>query len=668
MISEFLDLILTWIAAHPGWMGLAIFLTALGESLAIVGMLVPGALMMFGFGALITLGHLEFWTACGWAVAGAIAGDGISFWLGRTCHQRLRRLWPFYKHPEMLARGEAFFKRHGGKSVLFGRFFGPVRAVIPAVAGMLDMPIGRYMAANIGSAVLWAPAYLLPGMVFAASLELASQVAWRLVVLILLVVGLLWFTAWLVRRLFRLLQPRVHGWLKRFSAWSRERRWLGPVSASLLDPAQGELRGLVTIAVLLLCIAILATLLLSATGQNLPTTLDHGLHRFLQELRTPWADNLMVFITELGDYQVKLALAAAVFAWLCWQQARSAAIHWLLVLGFGMVTSLVLQVLFQIQRPVEAYPVAAYQDISVYSFPSNHAAMSTILLGFLAVLIARETAPSRRWLPYMVAALGFMTIAFSRLYLGVHWLSDVLVGMSQGLVWVILIGMAYNYRPARPLKRNGLLAVSLTAFIVAGLLHTSRHHAEDLYHYRARPTIQTIAQEDWWQHNWRRLPTHRIDFRGKSRQALVLQWAAPREELEWRLRAAGWQPAPPLALKNSLMLLNPQAQLINLPVLPRVHDGQHDDLILTRPGDAPDTRWVLRFWDAEVRLQDSKTPIWLGSLTLQRLEQPMPLFTIARDVPTRQPPRELLAAALQGLRSQAVITPDFPGGITLVVN
>ncbi len=82
-------------------------------------------------GALIGLGHLEFWSAYWWSTWGAIVGDAISFWIGRVFHQSIRRVWPFAKHPEMLARSEEFFRKHGGKGVLFGRFFGPCAAPFP---------------------------------------------------------------------------------------------------------------------------------------------------------------------------------------------------------------------------------------------------------------------------------------------------------------------------------------------------------------------------------------------------------------------------------------------------------------------------------------------------------------------------------------------------------
>jgi undecaprenyl-diphosphatase len=648
MSTELLDNTLTWIAANPGWMGLIVFLTALSESLAILGMIVPGALMMFGFGALIALGHMEFWTACAWAVAGAIAGDGLSFWLGRAFHQRLRQLWPFSRHPETLARSEAFFERHGGKSVLFGRFFGPVRAVIPAVAGMLDMPTGRFFLVNICSALLWAPAYLLPGMAFGASLHLASRVAWRLVVLMLVLVILLWLTVRLVRGLFKLLHPHVNDWLQMFAHWSRGRPLIGSISASLLDPEQGEWRGLCILAVLLVGGGLLLGALFYAGGHHVPTAVDQSLYHFLRDLRTPWADDLMVFVTELADYQVILPFTLTLFLWLYWRRNTSAALHWLAAVGFGLAIVTLFKWIFQISRPVDI------QGIADLSFPSNHATISTLLFGFIAVLVARETTPAQRWLVYLGAALLIIPIAFSRLYLGVHWLTDTVGGLSLGLVWVTLLGLAYNRHPAPPLSRAGLLLVSLVALTVFGSLHSALDHQRDLHRYRPRVTSQTLDQAEWWENGWRRLPAYRIDFRGQHKQRLTLQWASPRQALARRLSEAGWEPAPSLGMETALMWLNPAAQLSELPVLPRVHDGRHENITLVHSGDTPDTRWVLRFWDMGFRLRPGEIPLWLGNLDFQGLERRMNYLTLTRPLPASSTPRRLLEPALRGLSTRTV--------------
>ena len=204
-----LEPLLQWIQAHPAWSGLVVFLTALAESLALVGIVFPGAMMMFGFGALVAAGAMALWPTLAYAIVGAIAGDGLSYWLGRHYQEQLSGLWPFSRYPDLLEKGKAFFKRHGGKSIIFGRFVGPVRPVIPVVAGMLLMPASRFIAVNVISALAWGPAYLLPGVIFGASLGLAAEVASRLVIVIALFVGVLWLIFTLVHRLIRLLPLRT---------------------------------------------------------------------------------------------------------------------------------------------------------------------------------------------------------------------------------------------------------------------------------------------------------------------------------------------------------------------------------------------------------------------------------------------------------------------------
>ena len=664
MQSEFVTTLFAWVAAHPGWMDAVIFVSAAAESLTIVGVIVPGALIMFGLGALIGLGHLDFWSAYWWSALGAVVGDAISFWIGRVFHQGVRRVWPFTKHPEMITRSEEFFRKHGGKGVLFGRFFGPVRGTIPTVAGMMDMTWRHFMIANVVSAILWSPAYLIPGMAFGASLDIASRVAGRLVVLILIVAVVLWGTTWLVKHLGRLFQAHAADWSQRFYHWSQGRRFIGPISASLLDPTRGELRGLATLAVLLLGSVVLVSLSLNAAGQRLPSGLDQSLYHFFQELRTPWADALMVFTAELGDYQVVLPFSLIVFGWLLWQRRPVAAWHWLAALGFGMTTNLLFKWLLPVSDPTDVL-----RQVQNYSFPSSHATFNTLVFGFLAVLLARSIPQARRWIVYLAAAFMIVPVAFARLYLGIHWLTDTLAGLCLGLIWVTVLGLAYNsHAAAVPVNWRALLASSAIALLVADLVHAGFNYRADLQRYQPQPAIRTLAQEQWLRDGWRQLPQQRLDFRGNRRQDFVLQWAGMAKDLEKRLREAGWESAPPPNLRSVLLCLSPQVELRELPVLPQIHDGSDDDLTMVRYADGANTRWLLRFWDISARLKEGGIPIWVGSVSLQKLEPQIGLFTFAVDDPQTRAPADLLAPAWRGLRTQVVKGANPNERITLIAD
>lgn len=204
---EYLSGLLDWIGAHAAWAGPVVFLVALTESLALVGLVVPGALLMFGVGALIGSGRLDYWPVMLAAVAGAIIGDLLSYLLGRWLGPRLPQFTPFRQRPGLLERGIAFFRRHGAMSIVLGRFVGPLRPVIPTIAGMLGMPAGQFLFTNVLSAIVWAPAYLLPGQVLAASANLAAAVTGRLLLLGLAAVALGWLLVFGLRRLIGWLGP-----------------------------------------------------------------------------------------------------------------------------------------------------------------------------------------------------------------------------------------------------------------------------------------------------------------------------------------------------------------------------------------------------------------------------------------------------------------------------
>ncbi len=196
-----IDQMLAFITSHMAFAYVTVFLVAFSESLVLVGLIVPGTVLMFGIGAIISTGTLELEHVLVLAAAGAIAGDGISYWLGRYYRDRLKQVWPFSRYQDLFAKGEVFFRRHGGKSILTGRFIGPVRPVIPVVAGALGMSPLNFAIVNIVSGIGWAFVYVLPGVVFGKSMAVAGAVAVRLCISVFIFVTAVWGLAWLVRRI-----------------------------------------------------------------------------------------------------------------------------------------------------------------------------------------------------------------------------------------------------------------------------------------------------------------------------------------------------------------------------------------------------------------------------------------------------------------------------------
>lgn len=192
-----------WLMANPHWAGVVMFALAAAESLAGVGILVPGITAFFAIGSLIGVDVLNFWSMLICAIAGAIVGDNLSFWLGKHYRDRLWRVWPLSRYPELPVQGQQFFAKHGGKSVIFGRFVGPIRAIVPAVAGMSNMSSTRFFAVNVFSAILWAPLVLIPGMLFGEAIADAKAYLFEMLLFVLVFFGLLNLWMWGCKRWYQ---------------------------------------------------------------------------------------------------------------------------------------------------------------------------------------------------------------------------------------------------------------------------------------------------------------------------------------------------------------------------------------------------------------------------------------------------------------------------------
>src|SRR4029077_19266821 len=135
---------LEFIKTHAEWAAVVMFITAFGESFAFLSLLFPGTTLLIAAGAPMAGGNFPYTPVLAGAVLGATLGDSVSYWIGRRYGGGIARIWPFTRNPELLPNGIRVFERHGGARVAIGRFFGPVRAVIPLAAGIMRMPRARF--------------------------------------------------------------------------------------------------------------------------------------------------------------------------------------------------------------------------------------------------------------------------------------------------------------------------------------------------------------------------------------------------------------------------------------------------------------------------------------------------------------------------------------------
>jgi membrane protein DedA with SNARE-associated domain len=164
-MEQFTTDVLTFIRTHPEMAAMVIGFTAFAESFAFVSFFFPGFAILVAAGAMVQAGLIDPVAAASAGAVGALGGDMISYAIGRKASDGLRRWRLFANHPEAFDRGENFFRRYGLASVFFGRFFGPLRAFVPLVAGTCRMRFSAFVAISALSAAIWAPALLFSGYV-----------------------------------------------------------------------------------------------------------------------------------------------------------------------------------------------------------------------------------------------------------------------------------------------------------------------------------------------------------------------------------------------------------------------------------------------------------------------------------------------------------------------
>ncbi len=400
-----LHILTQWLSEHKDWLAFTIGFIACAESLALIGLLVPGVVILSIAASLAGTGALNLWTMLFSGFIGAVLGDGISFLLGRIFRDHIPQWWPFRSHPQWLDHGHAFFERHGGISIAIGRFIGPIRPVIPMVAGMLDMPSRYFLIINILSSLLWAPVYLLPGYLIGASLHSSdyAPLDWLILnaILALVSVSLMYLIA-----------------VGRDKIEARKLYWGGFIGC------------------LLLTVGISAAL-------PLWQPLDTLVFEHVQTLQTPVLTDIFTAITRIGDAQPMLILALLLALFITLDQLRSAEgfslknPKALISTGLFVVLAIALERTTALMKTLFALPRPPLTTEPSFAYPSGHSSFTIFIGLWLGWYFARFVP--ERW-RYWLWSLGLMlalAMAESRLYLFKHWLSDVAGGLALGATFFI---------------------------------------------------------------------------------------------------------------------------------------------------------------------------------------------------------------------------------------
>jgi len=618
-MEHYLKSLVLWTYYHPHWAGVVVFLIALGESIPVIGTIVPGSVVMTAIGALIGAGILPAKLTIALASLGAFVGDGLGYTAGYVLKSGISKIWPFSTHPSWLMAGRAFFDRHGKKSVFIARFIGPVRAFMPITAGALHMPPRQFFPTDCLSAICWAILYMLPGILMGAfSLDLPPDLALHFIWVLLMTLVIILLAYWLLRFIAYHVSDILTNMLNHiWQQWTQQKkhRLLTYLLRHHHKNTQHGQLGLFFCLSISVILFIVLSIQIALSHSNLE--MNHVVYHLFRSLRNLPSDILMVIISWLGDKKVLLIPLATGGLWLLYQRCYRACLHWFLLFFF---TGLVLYV-FKTFLP-SPRPTGLAVSLSHLSFPSGHVTFSTAMYGFVAYLAASRWPINARWQSYTTAIVIVLAIMLSRVYLGAHWLTDIVGGTLLGISLLLITIIAYEHQTPQRIRPMGFLLSLILGLMLAVGWHVKHELMEKVAAYQPVWSKQTITLEDWWSHNGNVYPMYQVNRFGQPVKALNIQWAGDIAHITKTLEDNGWHKPVPFNWVTGI--LHPElSHKYALHVKTALFQDREPVIVLIKPISSHQTL-LLRLWQTHIQFTHSTQLLWAGTLTIHT-DTPHPL-------------------------------------------
>ncbi len=403
-----------------------------------LGIPLPGETVLVTAGALAALGHLSIWWVIATAAIGGIVGDAAGYWIGRLGGLALLKRYGSVIgfNDKKLARVHTFFEKHGPKTVFLGRFIALLRTWAALLAGTAEMRYGVFTLYNVMGGITWAALFGTLGYLFGQSLPLLEQyigqASLAAVLLVALVVALALGWRWFNANRDALTERVVRYW-----DLFRKRN---PRTAKFIAArfARGEYLGLhltVGFIISLAALWIFAGVTEDVVSHDPLTNFDLALTTWIRAHTTPLGDRIFTAVSLIGSPIAMAAVGMIGAVIIIVRRKWLELVAW--VAGFigAGVLSFMLKIIIKRPRPTGA---EAFLHSETFSFPSGHALGSLIGYGMLAYVIGSNWIESRRGRLRLAIATAMLVVAIgiSRLYLGVHYFSDVVGGYAVGVLWL----------------------------------------------------------------------------------------------------------------------------------------------------------------------------------------------------------------------------------------
>lgn len=613
LFVDYVQPLTNWLQENPNWALFITFLISLTESLVIIGSIIPGSVTMTAIGILAGSGIMRIDLTLIAAILGAVAGDSLSYAIGYYYSDKLMDIWPFSRYPTALAYGKDFFNRHGGKSVLFGRFVGPLRSLIPVIAGIMHMKQWRFIIANVLSAILWSLLYVMPGVLIgAASNELSSEGATRLIIFILVLLAGVWFLSltvkWLLIKINAVLKPRLHNLWSGLKSHPTLTKYI-----HLITPKNEVHHYQTALLLIMLLLSFIAFILLSLLSLNVNWHPNYNIpiHLFIQSLRTSALETFFIFCTQLTS---PLTLSVLFIFWCVWfikQKNRRAVNYLTSIILTSSALAIVLAQIFFTPRP-QGF-VVTMQGSSYFAV---NLAIATAVYGFILFYISSHyTLLTNLFRSCILAILSLAGLGF--IYLGDYWLTDVLTAYFAGITLCLM--HCLKYRSASTVNKEShqsslLITLLIAIILISSTLSTYLHFKTIKYNHTLYHKEYSINEINWWDQTQPLLPLYLSNRIGQRISLLNIQYAGDLDLLENSLEIYGWKSHNESFLTKLLLRMNPQSKEVKLPLLDLLYNNKHPELIMTYTKAKSPLILELRLWESPYFFKESSRPIWIGSV------------------------------------------------------
>lgn len=455
--------LLNFIGSMGNWGYIVMFIVAFLECSAFLGMVVPGETLVVIAGFLSVQGYFDIKICAIIICLGAIFGDSFGYALGRILgrgyfERHKRFLFIKYKH---IQRVEDYFQKHGGKTVFLGKFIGFLRSFGPFTAGMSKMPYRVFVVYNVSACIIWALVFSLLGYFFGLSWKAIEKWSGRVGVFIffilIIIVGFGRIYSWVVKK-----QSELRDWFQdkwnelskspRFKFFFAENNRFITFIKKRLSPE--EYLGIhLTVGLVLsaFCVWIFGEITDDVVNNELLTYVDHWVLDHVLYFRTETLSKIMIFVTHFGEW-ITIAIAIAIIiALLTIRKLYGVIVGYIIAVAGGGGLDYILKQAVQRTRPIDD---ATLINVKGFSFPSGHAMLSMVFYGMVSYFIIRLIKQWKfRMLVVIIMGFVIFLIGFSRIYLQVHYLSDVIAGFIGGLFWltVCVTGLEI-YRKRKSIK------------------------------------------------------------------------------------------------------------------------------------------------------------------------------------------------------------------------